>query len=78
MKRKLATLVDALTLPLVLLYQKLNVITPARGASNAVRPATGYKVLAAINRIREVNNCLLKCLGGCFVCHSENILANGF
>ena len=59
----------------VLLLKECHVITATSRADNAIRPATSDKIVKAILRIREINNCPLKRLGFGFVCHSEERLA---
>jgi hypothetical protein len=75
--RELTALVCALTLPLPLLRQKCHVCAATGWADNAVGPSAGHKIVKAILRIREINDCLLQCLRGCFVRHDVRILAFG-
>ena len=70
---KLSALVRALALPFALFGEERHIGTSACWADNAVGPATGNQVSKAIIRIREVDDCLLKCFG-CFRFHSEERL----
>src|SRR5579885_3055544 len=73
---ELTPLVRALALPLVLRGKERHVITSARRADNAVRPAARDKVIEAVRRIREEYDCLLQCLWCFLLRHSEASLAN--
>jgi hypothetical protein len=67
--------VRAFALPLVLFLKERHVLAPTSRTSNAIRPSASRKVVEAILRIREVNDCLLKCLRCVSVCHDVRILA---
>lgn len=73
--RELALLVRALTLPLVLLFKKRNIIATTGRTRYAIRPSASGQILKAILRVRKVNNCLLKRLGFGLICHDVRIVA---
>jgi hypothetical protein len=60
--RKLAFRMGALALPLPLTGKPSNILPPASGANNAIRPAMGDHVGNAVIGIGEVNDGFLKCL----------------
>jgi hypothetical protein len=48
-------------IPAIVLFQKQYIGASALGTDNTVSPAPSYHVFTAINRIREENDCVLKC-----------------
>jgi hypothetical protein len=74
--RELTASVCALALPLALIRQKANVLTPARRADNAIRPAARDHVVKAVVGVREIDNRFLQRLGYLLLRHSEASLAN--
>ena len=71
---ELAALVALVALPAVVLLLKGYIVTAATRTGDAIRPATGNNVFTAINRIREVNDCVLK---GCRLHESSMTLFDG-
>jgi len=67
--RELPFRMDALALPLALISEEYRVLPPASGAFNAVRPAQADHVSQAVVGVREVDHCLLECLGLFHVSH---------
>lgn len=48
-------------MPAIVFFQKEHVRASALGTDNTIGPAPSYHVFTAINRIREENDCVLKC-----------------
>jgi hypothetical protein len=58
--RKLASIVLSAALPTVILRKVRDVLGAATGAFHAIRPTARYHILAAVVRIREIFDCVLK------------------
>lgn len=57
---ELAAVVALIALPAIVLFLKGYIVASATRTDHTVTPATGYYVLAAVNRIGEINNRFLK------------------
>src|ERR1035437_4590525 len=62
--------------PAVVLLQEQNVMASATRANDTVRPTARYQVLTAVDRIGEVDDCLLKCVR--FGCHDLILGQTGY
>src|SRR5437762_13533668 len=62
------------TVPPIVLLKKQNTGASATRTGHSVRPAPRNQVLSAIDRIREVNDCFLKC-GRFLLCAHVQMIA---